>query len=56
MYFSIFKGSTAFGFANPLKTSIEFFAKALDRWFKDRPEVKKWKEETKIIALITGNI
>ncbi len=45
MNFSIAYGKSAYGFAKDWDCSLEEAQKALDLWYSERQEVKKWQEK-----------
>ncbi len=45
--FSIAYGKTAHGFSKDWGCSIEEANQALELWYSDRPEVRKWQENIK---------
>eukprot|EP01117_Protostelium_nocturnum_P015199 TRINITY_DN5861_c0_g1_i1.p1 TRINITY_DN5861_c0_g1~~TRINITY_DN5861_c0_g1_i1.p1 ORF type:complete len:1203 (-),score=391.20 TRINITY_DN5861_c0_g1_i1:7-3588(-) len=53
--FSIAYGKTAHGLAKDWGVSLNEAKETLDRWYRDRPEVKKWQEETIKKAIETGS-
>ncbi|EQC28659.1 hypothetical protein SDRG_13536 [Saprolegnia diclina VS20] len=52
--FSIAYGKTPFGLAKDFNVSREEAAKTLERWYADRPEVKKWQEQAIQTARLFG--
>ena len=48
--FSIAYGKTAQGFASDWNCTVEEAKKVIEKWFKDRPEVKAWQKEKQKIA------
>lgn len=45
--FSIAYGKTVHGLAQDWGISEDEAAETLEKWYKDRPEVKKWQDKTK---------
>ena len=54
--FSIAYGKTAYGFAKDLDITLHKAQSIIDRWYADRPEVKKWQFEQRLTALKTGRV
>jgi len=52
--FSIAYGKTVHGLAKDWNVSTKEAKETLERWYKDRPEVKAWQEETIANAHRTG--
>ena len=54
MNFSIAYGKSAMGFARDWNCSIEEATKTVELWYSDRPEVLKWQNEVKKVAIERG--
>lgn len=54
MNFSVAYGKSAFGFAKDWNCSVEEAENFVKLWYKERPEVQIWQEETKRIAFEKG--
>jgi DNA polymerase-1 len=54
--FSIAYGKTVHGLAEDWGITKEEAQKTLEAWYRDRPEVKKWQDETKLSAEETGKV
>ena len=54
MNFSIAYGKTAHGFAKDWNCSLEEAMNTVDLWYSDRPEVRKWQEQVKKVAIERG--
>lgn len=52
--FSIAYGKTAHGLAKDWGVSVEEAQETVDRWYADRPEVKRWQKHTIDFARTTG--
>ena len=52
--FSIAYGKTVHGLAADWGISKEAAQETLDAWYRDRPEVKKWQEQTQYAARKNG--
>lgn len=54
--FSIAYGKTVHGLAKDWGISIEEAKETLEAWYRDRPEVKEWQEETREMAKREGYV
>ena len=54
MNFSIAYGKTSHGFAKDWDCSIEEATRTVDLWYADRPEVRRWQEGVKRVAIERG--
>ena len=54
MNFSIAYGKTVHGFSQDWGCSLEEAQKTVDLWYADRPEVLKWQQEVKKVAMEKG--
>ena len=54
MNFSIAYGKSAHGFAKDWDCSLDEANKTVDLWYSDRPEVLKWQQDIKRIAIERG--
>ncbi|GFR52186.1 hypothetical protein Agub_g14723 [Astrephomene gubernaculifera] len=54
--FSIAYGKTAHGLAADFKTTKEEAQATVDRWYADRPEVRRWQKHTQELAKQEGKV